>query len=94
VARRKRKKDRAKRVRIVSIAEMMEIRNQLERVSRPGTDPLRQAAVLTLAMQYMGAYYKTGKGTLRRVFPKASESVLFEGVGRPIQKERAHEQAG
>lgn len=88
MARRKRKKDRANGVHIVSVVEMMEIRNRLEQVSRPGTDPLRQAAALSLAMQFMGAYYKTAKGTLRRVFPKASETVLFQGVGRPIQKER------
>jgi hypothetical protein len=101
VARRKRKKDRAKGVRIVSIAEMMQIRNELERVSRPGTSPVDQAAVLTLAMQFAGTYYKTGKGQLRRTFPKATEVVLFHGVpqsksGAAIlsQRREEHEQAG
>lgn len=68
------------RLRIVSAAELMLIREQLEQVSRPGTDPLKQAAVLTWAMQYQGAYFHTRGGGLRRVFPKATEIVLFQGV--------------
>lgn len=79
---RDRKRSRAKSVRIVSIAEMMQIRNELERVSRPGSTAIDQAAVLTLAMQFAGAYYKTGTGQLRRVFPRATETVIFAGVPR------------
>ena len=67
-------------VRIVSIAEMIEMREQLEQVCRPGTDPVKQAAVITWAMQYRNAYYYTSKRTLRRVFPKATDVVLFDGV--------------
>lgn len=68
------------RVRIVSLAEMMLVREQLEKATVPGVDPAQQAAVITWASQYEGAYYYTRNRCLRRLFPKATEVVLFHGV--------------
>ena len=76
---RNRRSNSPNRVQVMSLAEMALLREQLEQVSRPGTDPLKQAEVITRAMQFKDAYYYAGR-SLRRVFPKASEVVLFHGV--------------
>lgn len=100
---RKRNKSEGSRPQIVSTAELMLIREQLEQVSRPGTDPLKQAAVITWAMQFKNAYFHTARGSLRRVFPKPSGTVIFSGVpqsqsGRAMlaafEGDASHEQAG
>lgn len=68
------------RLRIVSLAEMMLVSDELRKVAQPGTDPAKQAAVITWASQYEGAYYYTKNRCLRRMFPKATEVILFHGV--------------
>ncbi len=57
-------------VRIVTVDEMRKIAAELERVSQPGTSAFTRLEVLQWAMSYSGAYFRTARGTLRRVFPK------------------------
>lgn len=57
-------------VRIVTVDEMRKIAAELERVSQPGTSAFARAEVLQWAMSYSDAYFRTARGTLRRVFPK------------------------
>lgn len=64
-------------VQIISTAEMENIREELVRVAKPGTDPMEQASVLTWALQYAGAYFRTPQGSLRRAFPKDMRKVSF-----------------
>jgi hypothetical protein len=64
-------------VALITTAEMENIREQLQRDSQPGTDPVEQASVLTWALQYAGAYFKTPRGSLRRAFPKDMRKIKF-----------------
>jgi hypothetical protein len=64
-------------VALITTAEMENIREELQRVSQPGTDPVEQASVLTWALQYAGAYFKTPRGSLRRAFPKDMRKIKF-----------------
>ena len=64
-------------VQIISTAGMENIREELVRVAKTGTDPVEQAAVLTWALQYAGAYFRTPRGSLRRAFPKDMRKVSF-----------------
>jgi len=68
---------RRQQVQLVTTAEMENIREELQRVSTPGTDPVEQASVLTWALQYAGAYFKTPRGSLRRAFPKDMRKIRF-----------------
>jgi len=75
-----RQSSRGAGVEIVTIAEMQFLRDALERVSAPGTDPGRQAAVIASAARFRNAYYRTAAGCLRRVFPKSGSRQVFAGV--------------
>jgi len=73
-------------VKVISLEEMANIGEELKRVSEPGTPPAAQAQVLAWAMTYAGAYYRTRRGELRRVFPKGKAAECF----REYEKESAH----
>lgn len=62
---------------IVSTADLERIRLELERVSKPGTDPIEKASVITWAMSYSSSYFRTARGNLRRVFPKGRSTIDF-----------------
>jgi hypothetical protein len=62
---------------IVSTADLERIRLELERVSKPGTDPIERASVITWALSYSASYFRTARGNLRRVFPKGKATIDF-----------------
>ena len=64
-------------VQIITTAEMENIREELQRVAKQGTDPVEQASVVTWALQYANAYFKTPQGSLRRAFPKNMRKISF-----------------
>jgi hypothetical protein len=73
-------------VKIISLDNMRDIAAELERVAAPATSSHARAQVLAWAMQYAGAYYRTARGELRRVFPKGRAAEHF----RAYEKEKAH----
>lgn len=73
-------------VRILSTDQMREIAAELERIAEPGISPVERTQVLTWAMTFAGAYFRTKSGALRRVFPKGVAAEHF----RQYQKEKAN----
>jgi hypothetical protein len=78
-------------VRIFSIAEMQQVRAELERVST-SKDPIEQAAVVGWAMGFANSYFRTERGNLIRMFPKGRAEMIFKTGNRLLQGE-THESA-
>lgn len=62
---------------IVSREEMVAIVDRLHRAENPGVSLAERSATIAWAAQYKNAYFRTGRGNLRRLFPKDRAVIVF-----------------
>lgn len=79
------------RLKLATVAEMRVVRDRLQMASRREATLAEKALAVQCALEYRNAYFKTGKGTLRRVFPKAGAVIAFNTNEAPDTEQQPAE---